>query len=380
MEQLRRSCIHHILVLDHCFQSVCPIHYPRELIQIIILFYNKLFKIKICCGNNDFVLLFDTNVYTWRMNQECNPWRVISPSYKPQKKVDLSDISKISCKCDHIIALTKSGVIYGWGNNFTGQLGIKCCNMVYEPFQQRWQDEYQTKRLTNIKTISTGYDNSMALAKSGNVYTWGSNFYGQLGRSYDIQTDYPKIIPLLGVKKIASGFYHSLALTNFGEVYAWGNNQYGQLGLGKKMSVNFPEKLNLENIQNIYCGSNSSMAITKTGEVYVWGCRINYQLELENKWIYYPEKLNLPNVKKLASHHTSILALTYSGEVYAWGHNLYEGEHTPNPINTITPHKLDLPPIKKITCGPYISIVITEMNEIYVWGKGYGKTPIKIEV
>ena len=90
--------------------------------------------------------------------------------------------------------------------------------------------------------IALGEDFSVALKADGTVWTWGDNTYGQLGCSPNAlrNSKYPVRVRILdnngnsvtNIISVAAGSNHSLALTNTGEVYAWGRNDDGQLGRG----------------------------------------------------------------------------------------------------------------------------------------------------
>jgi alpha-tubulin suppressor-like RCC1 family protein len=94
-------------------------------------------------------------------------------------------------------------------------------------------------------------------ASDSQIYTWGSNFYGQLGTGgISSATSVPKGIYTSGVLngkiivKVSSSNSHTLALDCNGKVYAWGKNQYGQLGDGTITSSNLPIKVNTSGLLN----------------------------------------------------------------------------------------------------------------------------------
>ena len=70
---------------------------------------------------------------------------------------------------------------------------------------------------------------SVVLTKSGNVYCFGDNTYGQLGIGKTIVsgTSVPQnVIKLQNIVKIASN-HHSAALIEQGDLYFWGTGVFG---------------------------------------------------------------------------------------------------------------------------------------------------------
>jgi len=76
----------------------------------------------------------------------------------------------------------------------------------------------------------------MALAADGKVYTWGYNYFGQLGINSTTDSPVPvaEYSGLTGWRGLAAGptASHSLVLGAGGAVFAAGNNSFGQLGDG----------------------------------------------------------------------------------------------------------------------------------------------------
>jgi hypothetical protein len=89
-----------------------------------------------------------------------------------------------------------------------------------------------------VTQISAGDAYSLALTSSGQLYAFGWNYFGELGRSTNSGTLNPNPTPALvslpaasgPVTEIAAGLGHSLVLTSSGQLYAFGNNDYGELG------------------------------------------------------------------------------------------------------------------------------------------------------
>ena len=92
----------------------------------------------------------------------------------------------------------------------------------------------------DIKQLSAGREHTLLLTTGGRVYSWGNSTKkagrGRLGDS-TTPTDrqYPSLIPSESfenkrIVQIAAGDFHSLAVDESGQVWGWGDNSFGQLG------------------------------------------------------------------------------------------------------------------------------------------------------
>lgn len=132
----------------------------------------------------------------------------------------------------------------------------------------------------------------MAVNEWGQLFVWGSNSSGQCGLENDSSANYlmPKLVKSLATKQIvqiACGQLHSLALTNNGELYSFGSNSYGQLGLGseseKVTKPTLVKSLSGVPIAHLSCGGNHSFVITKSGAVFGWGKNLYGQLGVNDQ-------------------------------------------------------------------------------------------------
>lgn len=116
------------------------------------------------------------------------------------------------------------------------------------------------------------------------VFSWGSNAYGQLGLgNYLIETPYPQMIQSLASAKIvelSAGQYHSLALTCSGKVYSWGWGIHGQLGHGNCDNEFHPKLLDFEEpVKQVSAGHAHSLILTCEGKLYGFGSNLFFQLD-----------------------------------------------------------------------------------------------------
>ena len=80
---------------------------------------------------------------------------------------------------------------------------------------------------------------SLCCTSSGEVYSWGSNRFGQCGFSSTASVS-PRLIPNLKrqhIQAVACASQHSVAVNALGEVYTWGSNSHAQLGHGATASA-----------------------------------------------------------------------------------------------------------------------------------------------
>jgi hypothetical protein len=149
----------------------------------------------------------------------------------------------------HTVGLHADGPIYTWGSNNYGQLGDGATTDRYIPVKVLKGEYSGTTYLgdnpsNKIVAVALGYYHSIALAADGTVYTWGYNYYGQLGNNSTTNSSTPvKALkgeyggtqylgdnPSNKITAVVLGDYHSIALAADNTVFTWGRNNYGQLG------------------------------------------------------------------------------------------------------------------------------------------------------
>jgi alpha-tubulin suppressor-like RCC1 family protein len=143
----------------------------------------------------------------------------------------LSGITKI-CRGRSLhtscMALKSDGTVYSWGKNSSGQLGTGNTTQMNIPMQIM----YFLSNSITITDIGMGQDFSWAIDEDKNLYTWGENGYGNLGRNGTTDSSTPAVA--LTDVVFATGFkddYMNLyAIKSDGSVWATGDNSYGCLG------------------------------------------------------------------------------------------------------------------------------------------------------
>ncbi|MDO8240460.1 MAG: hypothetical protein Q7T51_00540, partial [Candidatus Moranbacteria bacterium] len=189
----------------------------------------------------------------------------------------LTDVVAIAGGNGHSLALKADGTVWAWGNNSNGQLGDSTTTSILTPVQ--------TSNLTNVVAISSAHNHSIALKSDGTAWAWGLNSQGQLGDNTVSQKSVPVQIKDIGgvgflsnVISISAGYEFSMALKADGTVWSWGNNWYGQLGDNTTTSRLTPVQVKgvggvgyLTDMSSISAGGMFSLGLKSDGTVWAWG-------------------------------------------------------------------------------------------------------------
>jgi alpha-tubulin suppressor-like RCC1 family protein len=152
----------------------------------------------------------------------------------PMSIKTLEPIHQIACGVDYTMAIGDSGV-WSWGNGSGGKLG-------HGDIRDRYEPTLIPKLMgKSVLQIEASAFHSLALVQyppfldAGYLYTWGQGYFGQLAQGAISMLYEPKIVEFfvqchLPLKSIAAGPNHCLAVTKDGELFSWGNNLYGALG------------------------------------------------------------------------------------------------------------------------------------------------------
>eukprot|EP00050_Salpingoeca_kvevrii_P012956 m.25929 g.25929 ORF g.25929 m.25929 type:complete len:366 (+) comp4507_c0_seq2:72-1169(+) len=151
-------------------------------------------------------------------------------------------VTTMACGKAHWLLVTNDGSVFAQGDNRVGQLGLGHVEPVEEPTL------VELLAGVAVVAVACGGQHSLALAGTGDVYSFGSNKHGQLGRD---DVDSPAALPALvdlasgmaaggpdaptgqpdeTVVEIAAGSSHSCAVVASGSAFLWGSGTYGQLG------------------------------------------------------------------------------------------------------------------------------------------------------
>jgi alpha-tubulin suppressor-like RCC1 family protein len=215
------------------------------------------------------------------------PTAVGLPLLPPQRIVRVQKVTAVAAGGNSSYALTSLGSLYAFGDNYDGQLGIVGATTYPAPTAVTLPGESGT-----ITQIEAGAADAFAITSSGQLYAFGDNHFGELGISGTEKTATPTLVTLPGqdgaITGVAAGGEHTLVMTASGQLYSFGSNQYGQLGSETNVGttspnptpalVNFPPGAGP--VRQISAAGSASYAVTSSGTLYTFGT--NYYGQLGN--------------------------------------------------------------------------------------------------
>ncbi len=245
----------------------------------------------------------------------------------------------------HSIVLKNDGTVYTWGRNYFGQLGIGNTTDKNLPVAITTSGALLGK---NIIKVDAGNDYSMVLTSDGTLYSWGTNSSGQLGTGDNVDSHVPVAVTTSGaltgktITAFSAGAQHSVAVASTGAVFGWGYNAFGQLGIGTNGSG---------------VDKNVPVAVDMSGV------------------------LNGMIVTAVAAGADHTVALASNGTVYAWGLNTkgQVGDGTTTavrnaPVAVNVSGVLAGKKIKAVAAGESHCVVLADDGKVYTWGdNSYGQ-------
>ncbi|GES58538.1 Ran exchange factor Prp20/Pim1 [Aspergillus terreus] len=200
----------------------------------------------------------------------------VNPAHFPAGTV----FTQLTATDSATFALTRDGLVYGWGT-FRGTSGV----IGWSPTTKFQRTPALIPGLKDVTKLASGAQHVLALTAHGTVYSWGCDEQRQLGRRRASRAQ--DADPLLpgecalppNIVDVDAGSYHSFAVRKSGAVYGWGSNNFGQTGIAANAGdsdavVLFPTKVaslrEYRPIKSITGGKDHSVVVAG-GRCLVWG-------------------------------------------------------------------------------------------------------------
>jgi alpha-tubulin suppressor-like RCC1 family protein len=211
----------------------------------------------------------------------------------PQRVQSLTShhVTYIAAGGNHALVATLDNLVFAWGKNGKGQLGLGTTSTVKSSAPE------EVKALSGIPLVqlSAGWCHSTALTHDGRLFSWGNSYHGNVhicghtpGSLADITK--PQVIESLKdvtISSVSCGWDHTIAVSRDGQVYSWGDPSHGKLGRGG--SAEIPSRVPVidDNGHNVViytssCGATHSSLISRDGRLFMFGSGHGLELALDH--------------------------------------------------------------------------------------------------
>ncbi|KAK2834717.1 hypothetical protein Q7C36_015418 [Tachysurus vachellii] len=281
-------------------------------------------------------------------------------------------------------------VLYTWGANSFGQLGLKNAEDQVTPQCAEYGQEAET-----LRVITGGGGHSALITESGELLVCGQNHKGQLGLGHVSEVMTFQLCQLPGrrtVRQVSCGWDFTITLTDDGQVLTCGSNAFGQLGVSPQTQYTAQYLLITslkEPVVSVAAGLRHGLAVTGSGGVYQWGTGLLSQAKralnpqpvpnhLSSKEPCLVKGLDHVSVTSVSAGSVHCACLTVSGELFLWGSNKHGQlcrKDTFLPLPTaLDPSLLNGERVLSIHSGWTHLIAQTESGRVLTWGRaGYGQ-------
>lgn len=238
---------------------------------------------------------------------------------------------RISAGSSHTCAITSTGTLKCWGDDFYGELGDDNAGT-------QSNGAVAVLSLTGVTNVSAG-DAFTCAAASGKAYCWGDPVGYELGNNDSAtELDLPSSTPLTmtasgNVTQVSAGLEQGCGLLSTGVVDCWGQNDYGQIGDGTDGTNRQVPTASLITgtpvaVSTGLGGSPTSCAILSNGTAACWGddevgqCGDNTTAFMQNDT---PVAVaNLGSLLSISVGGSHVCALRADGTVWCWGDDFYD--------------------------------------------------------
>lgn len=214
----------------------------------------------------------DGNVYTWGRNVDGQLGDGSTVDRHTATKTLLpAPVVRIAAGDHHMLALDADGQLWAWGKNTSGQLGIGSRGAA-----RAIPVEVPTS--LRFVAIDGAGDHSVAVTSNGKLAGWGGASQYDSGHG-NTTTNAPAIIDSSKDRTfstVAADGKHSFALDSTGNLFGWGTNTGGSLG---RATVAAPTSITgMGPVVSVDTSATHSAAVAADGKVYLTGANTNGQL------------------------------------------------------------------------------------------------------
>lgn len=276
------------------------------------------------------------------------------------------------------LALRTDGTLWGWGQNSSGSLGLGNTYNIGSPVQ--------IGALTGWTAIGATKGCGFGI-NAGRLFSWGANSYGEAGTNSPASTRTSSPVQIGAGQTWASiggGYYHALGITTTGQLWSWGRNFRGQLGQNNSIYLNRSSPVQVGSLTNWSQARGlqaDSFALKTDGTLWFVGGFNSYgQGGISSPFqVSSPTQIGaLTTWSKLptsSATSNSMAAINSSGQLFTWGRNHYGQLGQNNTTYRSSPVQVGaLTTWSSVTIGRQFMVASTTGGTLFSWGRGsYGQ-------
>ena len=292
----------------------------------------------------------------------------LRPVRIPSSTFGHSAVTMVTCGEYFTLALTQAGRVWQCGSCYPyrtiAQVHSVQASVAFRQVDFPGLIDPVTQRNTKIVMIASGYRHMMALDENGVLWMWGKNMSGELGlgstasREVSVPTAIPpSVFDGLGVKSMDGGQSRTMIVTVDDNLWACGCGRLGAHGiqataLGDENTVDVfvPEWVGGANefggygVRMVACGGTHALIVTHENKVWSCGAGDSFALGLPQPDGNYYRPTLIPdradfrneNIVMAAAGLQHSLVVKESGTVHTWGRSLrIPGSLTPRRVSPL---------------------------------------------
>ncbi|MDR3152161.1 MAG: hypothetical protein LBT85_01680 [Bifidobacteriaceae bacterium] len=319
------------------------------------------------------------------------------------------NVDKIFGQGSSVYALSKDGVLYGWGSSplgpdFQGEslqnsalkqypnpsTNTSPCNVSFEnksylvcPVQ------ISSVQGIDIRKVARTAETTYVLDSANMIYLLGEKTFSPVVNLDDVKDIYTGLNNAYFIRQSDGSQEEKVSLTrpDAGKLYAAGNNISRQIGLDNAdqdyyMFSNVTKAG--DSISQVVSDDGTSFAVTSSGDVYAFGdpgdalqrygkvCKSTADQVVACENMVKISNDNFKDVVKIVTKKGSTLALTADGKLYAWGSNTkgYLGNRL---VSGLQPEPVlvnNIPSLKDISITDFGVAALSVNGVPFAWGQG----------
>jgi len=277
--------------------------------------------------------------------------------------IDIYKQNKDGFRLDITFAKDNNNILWGWGYNQQGGLGIGSYLNKFTP------TEIHGNHIFN--DVYYQYGTVYAVDDSGKTWVWGNNNYGKSGTGFIGTYNSPMVVYGDHIfTKFYIQKYHTIGIDDSGQTWAWGYNLYGQLGVGDTISRITPVLIHSSpNFIKIYTSQTNTLAFDTNNNLWGWG---SPNIIEDNTFVFTPKLIFTGHTFKeiyISSDQSSFaIAIDDSGQTWSWGLNNLGQLGLGDNISRSTPTLIRDKSFENIIIEQHLILGLDTNKNLWFWG------------